>query len=99
MCADISSEFSIDSPLYHEPSLSANMEKVDESLESEAGQKQEAGWSRGYFDPFGVLGKVFGRRSSHGLADEARAQAAGPARGSKAVQSLDFGPGIDSPPL
>lgn len=96
---DISSEFSIDSPLYHEPSLSANMGKVDDSGDSEAGSKQEGGWARGYFDPFGVLGKVFGRRSSAGSAQEAPGRGEGQVRGNKAVQALDFGQAIDSPPM
>lgn len=86
----------MDSPLYHEPSLSANVGKIgdeDGPGEAEASSKPEGGWARGYLDPFGVLGKVFGRRGSAPREQEA------PARPSKAVQALDFGSNEDAPTL
>ena len=97
LSADYSSEFSVDSPLYHEPSLNANEGKFsDENEPGEAevsSSRPESGWGRGYLDPFGVLGKVFGRRSSAASQHEA------PARTGKAVQALDFGSKQDTPAL
>lgn len=65
------------------------MGKLGDELESgeadASSSRPEGGWARGYLDPFGVLGKVFGRRSSGPSQQEA------PARTNKAVQALDFG--------
>ena len=82
----------MDSPLYHEPSLSADVGKIEDDAigPAEAEASSSGGWARGYLDPFGVLGKVFGRRNS------APPQPEAPAR-SKAVQALDFG--SDAPAL
>ena len=87
----------MDSPLYHEPSLNANVGKISDEYEpgedEASSSRPEGGWARGYLDPFGVLGKVFGRRGS------APSQQDAPSRTSKAVQALDFGSTEDTPAL
>lgn len=56
--------------LYHEPSLSVNIGDLgtggDEAQEPVAAgvARQDGGWSRGYLDPLGMLGRVFGRKHS-----------------------------------
>ena len=64
--------------LYHEPSLGREPAIPDTTTEDtatsardppdvkasdSAGPRAEGSWARGYLDPFGMLGKVFGRKN------------------------------------
>jgi hypothetical protein len=113
-CADISSEFSLESPgssgnaLYHEPSLSANIDDLGtqdgegggEAAEVEA-PRVEQGWARTYLAPLGMLGKaVFGRKNSGNAssASDSESGKSASGRGGKAVQALNFESGADEVP-
>ena len=64
--------------LYHEPSLGRDpaipdamtedtatsaRDPLDVKASDSAGPRAEGSWARGYLDPFGMLGKVFGRKN------------------------------------